>query len=376
MTMSCMLMFANKTKVFADDDVISNSKAFYCVEPTTKTVIKSKNEDERLPIASMCKIMTLLLVFESVDNGQLSYDQKIVISEDASSMGGSQIFLEENGEYSVGELIKGIVVASANDACVALAEKISGSEDEFVLRMNEKAESLEMKNTLFSNCTGLPKPVQYSSAKDVAIMFSELIKHEDYFRFARIWTDKIIHPKDRITEISNTNKLIRFYQGCDGGKTGYTSEAGHCLCATAQRNDMRLVSVVIGASDSKTRFAEVSGMFNYGFANYVNKKIIDENSVLDLEVNVLGGKKDKLEVVAENSVCIFSKRADKRSFEISFNPIVRVKAPIKKGDLVGELTVYENGKEISSVKVLSNENVECKTYFDYIKDVGLNWAIF
>lgn len=376
MTISCLIC-SSKMSVFAEEDIgiKCESKSACVVEPYSKKVIFSKDENKKLPIASMCKIMTLLICFEAIDNNDLSYDELILVSSNASGMGGSQIFLEANGEYRVGELIKGIVVASANDACVALAERLSGSEELFVNKMNEKAEQLGMNNTLFSNCTGLPKLEQYSCAKDVSIMLSELIKHEDYFRFAKIWTDKIIHPKDRFTEISNTNKLIRFYEGCDGGKTGYTSEAGHCLAATAFKGGMRLISVVIGSPDSKTRFNEVRCMFDYGFANYVNKKIVDKNNPLDIKIDVIGGKKTNLEIIPEESIFLFSKRNEKRNIEINFYPKERVKAPIYKGDVVGKISVFENGVEIDSVNVLSNESVLSKTYFDVLHDIGKNWAV-
>lgn len=377
LTIGCFSGFT-KTKAFADEQNTSlsaKSKTAYLMDYDTKTVIYSKNETQRLPIASMCKIMTLLLCFESIDDGTIAFDDIVVVSDNASGMGGSQVFLETNGEYLVGELIKSIVVASANDACVAMAEKLYGSESEMVSKMNARSAELGMENTNFVNCTGLPQPGQYSCSKDVATMFAELLTHEDYFRFSKIWTDVVSHPKDRKTEISNTNKLIRFYKGCDSGKTGYTSEAGHCLSASAVRNGMRLISVVISAPDSKTRFNDVSSMFNYGFANYVNKIVVDNRKPLNLSVKVDGGKKDCIEVVAEKPVYLFTKRNEQRSVEVNFCPINRVCAPVNIGDKVGELKIYENGIEIDSVAVLANETVAEKTYFDIIRDIGENWAL-
>lgn len=371
MTLGC---FSGFKKAFAEDSKMQ-SKSAYLMDANTKTVIYKKNEDEKLPIASMCKIMTLLLCFEAIDNGEISYDETISVSENASGMGGSQVFLETNGEYIIGDLIKSIAVASANDACVAMAERLCGSEEAFVNLMNERANQLEMTNTVFVNCTGLPKPGQYSSAKDVATMFSELIRHHDYYRFSRIWTDVIKHPNERETGITNTNKLIRFYQGCDSGKTGYTSEAGHCLAASAKRNGMRLISVVISAPDSKTRFKEVSSMFNFGFANFVNKLIVDDKKPLDTKFEVLGGKKSEIEVVAEKPLFIFSNKSEKRSFEIELVKDLNVKAPIKKGDKVGNIFVYENNVEIAKIKLLANEDVEQKSYFDMIGDISKEWAI-
>lgn len=374
-TIGCFSGFA-KTKAFADENAVTcKSKSAYLMDSVTKTVIYSQNPTERLPIASMCKIMTLLKCFEALENEEIHLDETVVVSKTAAGMGGSQVFLETNAEYTVGELIKSIVVASANDACVAMAERLCGSEEAFVSAMNLKANDLGMTDTVFVNCTGLPKAGQYSCAKDVATMFSELLTHKEYFRFSKIWTDIVKHPNDRITEIANTNKLIRFYEGCDSGKTGYTSEAGHCLAASAVRNGMRLVAVVISSPDSKTRFNDVSTMFNFGFANYVNKMIIDDKKPLDITVEVSGGKKDTVEAVAEKPLFLFSLKTEKRSVELDFIPDERIKAPINKGDKIGVINVFENGIEIASVNVLAGESVLEKTYFDVIRDIGKNWAL-
>lgn len=349
------------------------SKSCIFIEPLTKTTIFSKNEDDKRPIASMCKIMTLLLCFEEIDKGNLTFNTEITVSENASGMGGSQVFLEANANYKAEELIKSIVVASANDSCVAMAEYICGSEESFVNRMNEKAKELGMSNTCFVNSTGLPRPGQYSTAKDVSIMFSELLKHEEYFRFSRIWMDSISHPEGRKTDISNTNKLIRFYEGCDAGKTGYTTEAGHCLAATACRNAMRLVCVVINSPDSKTRFKEVSSLFNYGFANYTNKIVVDCEKILDEEILVSGGKQDSVKGVPENSFYIFDAKDNKRALEVYFSSNTELKAPINKGDVVGKISVYENNVEIASINVLAIEDVARKSFKDYVSDVIDEW---
>lgn len=358
-----------------EDVLVIKSKSAYMIDWNSKTPIYSQMENERLPIASMCKIMTLLLIFENIDNGNLSLETLIPVSENASGMGGSQVFLESNAEYPASELIKSIVVASANDACVAMAEYLYGGEDVFVSQMNQKAKELSMDNTVFVNCTGLPRIGQYSCAKDVAVMFCELLKHSEYFTFSNVWMDDIHHPKDRITSISNTNKLIKFYQGCDSGKTGFTSEAGHCLCASAVRNGMRIVSVVISAPDSKTRFNEVSSMFNYAFANFQNKLVVNNETPLDLIVGVEQGKKDTLQVVAENPVHIFAPKTEKISVEINFEPLNDVIAPVLKGDLVGHLKIYRDGELVSSVNVLSNEDIYKMTYFDFVKKIIEDWAI-
>ena len=351
------------------------SKSAMLLDADSMTVLYSYNENDCHPIASMCKIMTLLLSFESIDNGDFSLDDTVTVSENAASMGGSQVFLEANAEYKVSDLIKSITVASANDACVAMAELISGSESAFVDKMNEKAREIDMNNTVFSNCTGLPKPDQHSCAKDVATMFSALIKHTDYFEFSKIWMDEISHPKGRTTEISNTNKLIRFYQGCDGGKTGYTSEAGHCLCASAIRNGLRLISVVISAPDSKTRFKEVSGLFDFGFSNYENKFILSANEPLTYFANVKGGKNKTVSVASEYDVKVLSRKNEKRDFEINFIPNNNVIAPITKGERVGVIEVYENGVLCGSSHVIAVTDVAERSYIDSIFDVIYKWSI-
>lgn len=375
-TIGILSGYANHS-AFADQifDISVSSKSAYLIDANSGTVIYQKNQTERMPIASMCKIMTLLLCFDAVDNNNLKLDDEILVSENASGMGGSQVFLEKNVKYRAGDLLKSIIVASANDACVAMAEHLCGNEADFVFEMNKKARALNMDNTNFTNCTGLPKPGQYSCSKDVATMFKQLLNHDEYFKFSRIWTDKIFHPNDRVTDITNTNKLIRFYEGCDCGKTGYTNEAGHCLVASAKKGNMRLIAVVISAPDSKTRFKEASSMFNYGFDNYTNKIVVDKNIPLDLSVSVENGKKNSLSVSAEKSFYIFSKKNQKRSIEIVFTPSSKIKAPIKIGDVVGELSLYENGIEIGRINVISNEEILSKTYFDLINDLADNWTI-
>lgn len=364
-----------KHKTLADVGLETKSESAYLMDFHSGTQIYAKNETERLPIASMCKIMTLNLAFEEIESGNLKLNDTIVVSANAAGMGGSQIFLDANKEYQVSELIKGIVVASANDASVAIAEQICGSEDAFVAKMNEKCALLGMNDTHFSNCTGLPKAEQYSCAKDVAVMFSALAKHKDYFRFSKIWMDEIKHDGGRVTEISNTNKLIRFYEGCDGGKTGYTSEAGHCLAATAVRKNMRLVSVVIKAPDSKTRFADVSSMFNYGFANFENKLIVDKETPLDIQAEVVGGKQETVKGIAEESYYQFCKKNEKVALNIDFIPTQRVKAPVEKGEKIGVLNVYKDNVLVKEINVLAYETVEKQTYFDIIKNIISEWGI-
>lgn len=365
----------NEKSTENDYNYEAKSKELILLDGASGTVIYKHNVSERRPIASMCKVMTLLLTFEEIDNGNLSESDVVCVSENAAGMGGSQVFLEANAEYPVSELIKSIVVASANDSCVALAELICGSESEFVDKMNERAKKLGMDNTLFANCTGLPKDTQYSCAEDVAKMFSELIKHKEYFNYSSIWMDDIHHPNDRVTQISNTNKLIRFYNGCDCGKTGYTSEAGHCLVASAFRDGTRLICVAIGSPDSKARFNEVSNMFNYGFANYCTRKIIDDNKPILVKLNSSNGKKDTVGVYTDKPLVLFAKKNEKRVVELEYIPLENIKAPIKKDDIIGKVIVLENGKEIMSANLLANEDIAEKNYSDRVNDLINNWSL-
>lgn len=221
-----------------------SAKAVFVTDGNAKDDLYSQNADERYPIASMVKIMTALLTCEAIDRGEVTVDEEITVSPSSSGMGGSQMFLDSGLNYPLGDLLKGVIVVSANDACVAIAERLQGSEEGFVETMNQRAKELNMQNTHFANCTGLPAAGGYSSAKDVAIMLSELSKHDLYHTYSQVWLEDYRHPDGRTTTFTNTNKLIRFYEGCDGGKTGFTNEAGFCLAATAKKNGVRVISVI------------------------------------------------------------------------------------------------------------------------------------
>lgn len=348
------------------------AKSAYLMDFESETPIYTLNEKTRLPIASMCKIMTLLLAFDAVKEGTIGMEEEISVSERASSMGGSQVFLEANAKYPVKELIKSIVVCSANDSCVALAERIAGSEDVFVERMNEKAKEIGAYDTLYANCTGLPKEPQYSCAQDVAIILKNLLKHEEYYEFSKVWLDKFAHPKGRYTEITNTNKLVRFYDGCDGGKTGFTNEAGFCLGATAKRNNMRIISVVIGEKSSTDRFEDVKTMFDYAFANYTLSPLVEGEKALDQKLCVNGGKQDSVDVCPARSAYGFMRRNEK----VNYTTEVRMgskKAPLAQGEEVGEIVVYKEGVETERIPLLAMQNVKRANVFDCYKDVARHW---
>lgn len=351
-----------------------NCKSAYLMDYGSGECLYKENETARMPIASVCKVMTLTLVFDAINCGELALTDTVTVSENAAGMGGSQVFLDKGCEYSVDNLIKSIVVCSANDSCVAMSEKIAGGEEEFVARMNKKAAELGCADTLFANCTGLPRDTQYSCAKDVALMFSNLIKNEEYFRYSKIWLEDFAHPDNRTTSMTNTNKLIRKYSFCDGGKTGFTNEAGFCLASTAKKSDLRLVSVVLGASSSDDRFKSTIKMFDYGFANFKNKIVLDKDVTLNDEFVVRGGKKDSFSVRPERNSFVFS--AVDKTPEITHNIVAYdVKAPVAIDSVVGKIEVFKDGILVDTVNIVAAESVERAGFSDYFKQIAENWSL-
>lgn len=359
-------LFVGGVSCQADSEVAVTAKEAILVSEDGQ-VLAEHNATEHRPIASMTKIMTLLCVYDALDDNKISLDDQVCVSERAASMGGSQVFLEQGGTYTVNNLIKSVVVCSANDSCVALAEHVSGSVESFVKTMNEKCAELGLVDTHFDNCTGLPAVSQYSCAKDVSVMLRNLVKHPHYFSCSRIWMEDFAHPGGRVTGMTNTNKLVRFYQGCDGGKTGFTSEAGHCLAATAVRNGMRVFAVVVGATDSKTRFKEVSDMFNYAFANYEQKVYLADNEKVG-DIDVVGGKAKSAEVVSDEQLTFFGKKGQS-ACTVTVEQLDHIQAPVRKGDIIGTARLLRDGEEVASVKLVAACGVEAKSYMDYVKEI-------
>ncbi len=356
---------------FAHADGTYKARAALLMDATTGEVLYTQDEDKRLQIASMVKIMTLDIIFDEIEKGNLSVEDEISVSENASSMGGSQAFLDAGCSYKADELIKSIVVASANDSCVAMAEHIAGSVPDFVSRMNDKASKLGMENTNFVNCTGLPAPNQYCCAIDVAKMFRELISHEKFFDYSGVWMFDFVHPSGRITQLSNTNKLIRFYDGCDGGKTGFTSEALSCLAATAKRGNTRFISVVIGASDSKTRNAQVSAMLNNAFASYETKQFVYKDNGCGF-AEVRNGKEKSVECAPEEDYFVLTKKGESKDVRCEFD-ICDVPAPVKKGDIVGKVTVLVDNEAQKEINIVAMSDVDKKGFKDILDELVSSW---
>lgn len=355
----------------SDLPLTPNGFGEYLTEYNSGKVLYQYNADSKHEIASMVKIMTANLIFEAIDSGKLSLDEKIVISEEAGNMGGSQMFLDKGESYPVNDLIKGIIVVSANDASYAMAERLGGSVEGFVSLMNKRAKELGMNNTLFANCTGLPcDKEQYSTAKDVNIMTRQLMSHDKYFEYAGIWMEDYKHPSGRVTQLVNTNKLLKQYNGCIGGKTGYTDKAGHCLSACALRNNLKVVATIVGGSDSKARFNQVRSMFDYAFSNYVNKIYYKEGDIVG-NVAVVKSPVKQIEVAVTKDIMHFSRLGDKQS-EITLSLPDKIKAPVKKGDVVGQARYTLDEKEYS-VDIVAVQDARKSSFWDIFKGIADKW---
>ncbi len=333
-----------------------NSKSAFLMEVSTGEVLFEKNPHERLHPASMTKMMSLLLIMESIEKDVIKLDDMITISEKASNMGGSQILLETNEQMSVDNLLKGITIASGNDAVVALAEAVAGSEEQFVNMMNDKVKELNLKNTNFKNCHGLDSANHYSSAYDMGIIAKELVSHEKILEYSSIYEMYLREGTDKKVWLVNTNKLVRFYDGADGLKTGYTKEAGYCLTATAKRNNMRLIAVVMGEKDSATRNSEVTSMLDYAFAQYEIETLLSKDSVIGKTI-IEKGKQKYIELIPTIDVTILNKKlGDKKNttYEVEFD---KISAPIKKGNIVGKLHIKEQDFITRTIDVTVKEDV-------------------
>ena len=340
-----------------ETSIAPKAKSAIMIEATTGDIIFEKNADEKLPPASMTKIMSMLLIIESIEKGVIAWDEMVTVSENASGMGGSQILLETGEEMSVEDLFKGIAIASGNDAVVALAEKIAGTEEMFVDMMNEKAKDLGLTNTNFKNPHGLDEVNHYSTARDMSIMARELVKHKKVLEYTSIYETYLRENLDTKVWLVNTNKLVRFYDGIDGLKTGYTKGAGYCLTATANKNNMRLIAVVMGEETSQLRNSEVTSMMDYGYAQYSLEILLDTDSILG-KVEVDKGKNRYVEVVPKENITFLNKKVANKKNATYKVKIKNVKAPVKVGDEVGTIYVYEEDDVIRKVPITVKDNVD------------------
>ena len=363
-----LVLFFITSKVYALD-LAKNAKSVILIESSTGEIIYERNSNEKLAPASMTKMMSLILIMEAIENKSIKLDQIVTISENASKMGGSQIYLETNEKMSVDDLLKGVCMASVNDAVVALAETIYGSEEEFVNEMNKKAKELGLENTYFKNATGLDEEGHYSSASDMALIAKELIKHEKVLEYSSRYEDYLRENTNKKFWLVNTNKLIKTYDGMDGLKTGYTEKAGYCLTATAKRNNMRLIGVVMKEESSAIRNTDMSELLNYGFSMYKVKNLLKKNNIVSIyEDNKTS--KIKNDVIIKEDINILNKKNSKErkvSYKVTLN---KKNLPIEKDSKIGILEVLENNKVIYKTNVYSKEKIKRANYLElYLRNI-------
>ena len=353
-----LLLFISIPLVKAEEveDLAPNAKSAIMIEASTGEILFQKNKDEKLAPASMTKMMSMLLIMEEIENGNLKWDEMITASEKASSMGGSQIFLKVGEKMTVEDLLKGVAIASGNDAVVALAERISGSEEQFVKRMNIRAKDLGLKNTNFINTTGLTADNHYSSAYDMSLIAKELVKHEKILEFTSTYEDYLRKDTKSPFWLVNTNRLVRFKEGVDGLKTGFTDEAGYCLTATMKKDNMRLITVVMKEENTSKRSADTTKMLDYGFNIYMVQTILDEKTTIEKKKVELG-KTLTTEIVPKENITILNKKSDDQkniTYKTNINKII---APVKKGDKVGTIDIIEDNNIISTIDATVKEDI-------------------
>ena len=330
------------------------------MEADSGQIIFQMNPNAPRPVASVTKVMTILLTLEQLAAGRVRGEDAVTVSQSASGMGGSQVLLDTGERQTVSTLLKCMIVGSANDAAVALAEALYGSEALCVDAMNRRAEALGMSGTHFENCTGLPAQGQHTTARDVAIMARQMFSHPEYFDYSAVWMEDIDHGDGRVTQLVNTNKLLKLYDGCDGGKTGSTSEAGYCVAATARRSDMRLIAVVLGAASGKERFAIAGQMLDYGFANYRKYPVAARGARVKGVMPVVGGTADGVVLMLDGDLTLLVNRGDEQRVALSPELPESVPAPVHAGDVVGHVAVNADGREIARIPVVAAEDVPRK----------------
>ena len=367
------VLFFSIASVRAQEDetvvLAENAKSAIMLEASTGKIIFEKNKDDQLPMASMTKMMTLLLIMENISNGNLKWDDKVTTSEHAASMGGSQIFLEVGEQMTVEELVKGICIGSGNDAAVAMAERIGGTEANFVKMMNDKVSEMGLKNTHFENACGLDSKEHYSSAYDMGMIARELVKYDKILEYTGTYEDYLRKNTDKSFWLVNTNKLVRYYPGVDGLKTGYTDSALYCITTTAVRNNMRLITVVMGEPSSSIRNSDTTSMLDYGFNKYQVDSLVSKDTVVDTK-EVSLGKKRVVNIVPKEDVNVLNEKTGTKRNITYRAKIDSIKAPVKKGDVVGKIMVIEDDKVIMTIDATVSEDIDKASIVTiYIRDI-------
>ncbi|GAA0865215.1 D-alanyl-D-alanine carboxypeptidase family protein [Paraclostridium tenue] len=369
-----MVIVSLSTTAFADDKKVQapiniSSKTAILMDVGSGQILFEKNPHEKLPPASVTKVMTMLLIVEALDSGKIKLDDEVQISERASEMGGSQIFLEPGETQKVDDLLKGIAVASANDACVAMAEFVGGSEEEFVAMMNNKAKQLGMKDTNFSNTNGLPIENHYTSAHDIALMSRELLKHDKITKYLTTWMDQIVVGKKKTTiGLANTNKMIKHYQGATGVKTGFTQEAKYCLSASAKRGETHLVAVTLGAPTTQERFKDSSSLLSYGFANYESVKLCSKSDKI-ATLTLDKADDNKVNLVAKDDLTALIKKGESKDFTKKIDVSKNIDLPVKKGTKLGTISIYKGDKQVGKIDLINEKDINKASYFKMFERV-------
>ena len=371
---SLILVLISPNFVYANEEekLAQNAKSAILVETSTGKILYEKNKDERLSVASLTKMMAQILILEANESGKLDWDEKITASANASGYGGTQIYLETGEVMTAGDLMKGVSMASANDATVALAERIAGSEEKFVSMMNKKAKELGLQNTNFVNPTGLDEDNHYSSSYDLAIIAMELMKHKEIFKFSSIYEDYLRQDTPNKFWLVNTNKLVRLYEGADGLKTGFTDNAGYTMAVTAKRGNMRLLAIVLGEAVSKVRNQETQELLDYGFNLYKVNVVRKKGEVID-SIKVKKGNKDKVDVVLKEDATVLSKKSDSDKAYKEKIILNKIDLPVKKNDKVGILELYSDNKKIGSYDLIINKDIKkdgiINIFLNNLKDI-------
>ena len=372
-TLLCVSVAARAEPLEGEPPITLTAPSAILLEAENGAVIFEKNADERRPVASVTKLMTLLLLFERLDAGEIGMEDKITVSPNAAAQPGSQALLDAHATYPLRDLLKSTVIASGNDSAVALAEYVAGTEEAFVALMNERAAEMGLDNTHYVNCTGLPVQGQYTSARDVARISCEMARHPDYFSLSSVWLDTLTHPSGRTTDLTNTNRLVRFYRDCDGFKTGSTNEAKYCLSATAERGGLRLIAVVLGVPKSQTRFDEARAMMDYGFATYKRVQVAQAGDLLGRRVKVSMGARDEVDAALGKGLSMLLKNGQQSrlSFEAALPEALN--APVRAGQEIGEVRLLLDGRTIATLPAVAAQDVRLPGILEGFVRLMENW---
>lgn len=352
------------------------SPAALLMEAETGAVIFEKNADDRRPAASVTKLMTLLILMEKLDGGEMSPEDPVTVSPNAAGQTGSRALIDAYASYPVQDLLKATIIASGNDSAVALAEKAAGTEENFVALMNQKAAEMGLSNTRYVNCTGLPAEGQYTCARDVAMISREIVtRHPGYLTYSSVWLDTLKHPSGRVTDLTNTNRLVRFYADCDGLKTGSTNEAKYCLASTAERNGMRLIAVVLGTPASQTRFDEARAMMDYGFATYARCAVARKGDLIGVSLPVKMGARDQVDVALGKGLTMLLRSGQKNQLSFEAELPESIAAPVKEGQEIGKVRLLLEGKTVAELPAVAAREVRLPGILEGFTSLLENWKI-